>query len=125
MTDKIIPPIAINPGLPRVSSTPPRPVSGDFQRILDQKITGELKFSAHAQQRLTSRNIQLTPSEMAGLRDAVGKAEAKGAKESLVVMDRVALVVSVKNRTVITAVDAQSMKDNIFTQIDSAVIVRD
>lgn len=125
MNEKIIPPISINPGLPRVQQPVKSPASGEFQRILDQKVAGELKFSAHAQQRLTSRNIQLTPGEMAGLRDAVGKAEAKGARESLVVMDRVALVVSVKNRTVITAVDSQSMKDNIFTQIDSAVIVRD
>lgn len=124
MTEKIIHPIQINPGLPRVQPPVNRPGNGDFQRILDQQISGELKFSAHAQQRLTSRNIQLTPGEMAGLRDAVGKAEAKGARESLVVMDRVALVVSIKNRTVITAVDAQSMKENIFTQIDSAVIVR-
>jgi flagellar operon protein len=113
------------PSLSRIPSAAVRPSIGDFQRILDQKISGELKFSAHAQQRLQSRNIRLTPQEIAGLKDALGKAEAKGAKESLVVMDRVALVVSIKNRTVITAVDGHSMKDNVFTQIDSAVIVRD
>lgn len=132
MTEKVIPPIISNirPQTP-VTRTPQVqvpagvPGHGDFQKILDQKLTGELKFSAHAQQRLASRNIRLTSKELAGLNEAVGKAEAKGARESLVVMDRVALVVSVKNRTVITAVDDQSMKDNIFTQIDSAVIVRE
>jgi flagellar operon protein len=53
----------------------------------------------------------------------VDKAEAKGAKESLVLVDDVALVVSVKNRTVITAVDRQHLKENVFTNIDSAVVV--
>lgn len=125
MNDKIqnfVP--GIQPALPRIPSTNIPKSGADFQKILDQQLTTELKFSAHAQQRLASRQIRLTPQEMNGLKEAVGKAEAKGAKESLVVMDRVALVVSVKNRTVITAVDSQSMKDNVFTQIDSAVIVR-
>lgn len=121
-TINIIP--GIQPALPRVPSTSVSQPGTDFQKLLDQQLTGELKFSAHAQQRLASRQIRLTPQEMNGLKEAVGKAEAKGSKESLVVMDRVALVVSVKNRTVITAVDSQSMKDNVFTQIDSAVIVR-
>ncbi|HEX3047301.1 MAG TPA: flagellar biosynthesis protein, partial [Bacillota bacterium] len=58
------------------------------------------------------------------LRDAVNKAEAKGARESLILMDQMALVVSIKNRTVITAVDNESLKDNVFTNIDSAVIVK-
>jgi flagellar operon protein len=126
VNERIYNPIpGIGTGLPRIPSTTATPSQGtDFQRILDQKLGGELKFSAHAQQRLASRQIRLTTQEMDGLKEAVGKAEAKGARESLVVMDRVALVVSVKNRTVITAVDAGSMKDNVFTQIDSAVIVR-
>lgn len=81
-----------------------------------------LKFSAHAQTRLTSRNITWGANEAARLQAAVARAEQKGAKESLVLMDGTALVVSVKNRTVITAVDAASLKDNVFTNIDSAVI---
>jgi flagellar operon protein len=81
-----------------------------------------LKFSAHAQTRLQSRSIPFGPEEVARLEAAVGKAQAKGSRESLVLMDGVALVVSVKNRTVITAVDAASLKDNVFTNIDSAVI---
>ena len=83
---------------------------------------GPLKFSAHAQTRLQSRQIPFGPEEVARLESAVGKAQARGARESLVLMDNVALVVSVKNRTVITAVDAASLKDNVFTNIDSAVI---
>jgi flagellar operon protein len=81
-----------------------------------------IKFSAHAQTRLQSRNIPFGPEETARLEAAIGKAQAKGARDSLVLMDGVALVVSVKNRTVITAVDAASLKENVFTNIDSAVI---
>lgn len=81
-----------------------------------------LKFSAHAQTRLASRGIPFGPDEIKRLEEAVGKAQGKGARESLVLMDNVALVVSVRNRTVITAVDAASLKDSVFTNIDSAVI---
>lgn len=84
---------------------------------------GELKFSAHAQARLAARNISITPADVERLKNAVDKAAAKGAKESLILMDSVAYVVSVKNRTVVTAVGGDSMKENVFTNIDSAVIV--
>jgi flagellar operon protein len=82
-----------------------------------------LKFSAHAKERLSSRNISLSPEELARITDAVNKAAAKGARQSLLVMDHSAFVVSVTNRTVITALDGNSMKENVFTNIDSAVIV--
>ena len=103
-----------------------------FQDVLQERIatnsprgglaTQSLKFSAHAQTRLQSRSIPFGPDEVARLQTAVNKAQAKGARESLILMDGVALLVSVKNRTVITAVDAASLKDNVFTNIDSAVI---
>jgi flagellar operon protein len=79
--------------------------------------------------RLQMRNITLSLDDLNKLRDAVDRAEAKGAREALVLMSRpsreqdLALVVSVKNRTVITAMDGDSLKDNVFTNIDSAVIV--
>lgn len=97
--------------------------TGAFQQILDQKLTTELKFSQHAQERLRARNIELGSAEMEQLQGAVSKARAKGARESLVLMGDLALVVSVKNSTVITAVDGDSMRDNVFTNIDSAVII--
>lgn len=97
---------------------------GDFQRILEEQVgKAQLKFSSHALQRLNSRNINLSAQDMAQLNSAVEKAAAKGSKESLILMKDMAFVVSVKNRTVITAVDGQSTKDNVFTNIDSAVIV--
>ena len=72
---------------------------------------------------LKSRNINLSAAEMNKIEDAVGKAREKGARDSLILMSDLALVVSVKNNTVITAVDGDSLKDNVFTNIDSAVIV--
>jgi len=96
----------------------------DFNKILQQKIDArKIKFSAHAQNRLKIRNIALTPQDMTKIEDAVNKVAAKGSKDSLLLMDKVALIVSVKNRTVITAVDESSMKGNVFTNIDSAVVM--
>lgn len=95
----------------------------NFEQVLDKKLNGELKFSRHAQERLKSRSIQLNESDLGRLQDAVSKARGKGAQDSLVLMDELALVVSVKNNTVVTVVEGQSLKENIFTNIDSAVIV--
>ena len=94
----------------------------NFGQILQQELTG-VKFSQHAIQRLASRNIQLDGGDLAKISGAVDKAAQKGARDSLILMDNLALVVSVKNRTVITAMDGSSLKDNVFTNIDSAVIV--
>lgn len=94
-----------------------------FNEILENQLNGEVKFSQHALQRLQSRNIKLDEAAMDKLSGAVDKAAQKGAKESLILMNNLALVVSVKNRTVITAMDEASMKENVFTNIDSAVIV--
>lgn len=96
-----------------------QPVGSSFAEILQDR----LKVSGHAQTRLESRGIDLGPAEWDRVMSGVDRAAQKGAKESLVMVDDVALVVSVKNRTVITAVDKASLKDNVFTHIDSAVIV--
>jgi len=97
--------------------------SVSFDQVLQEQLTG-LKFSHHARQRLISRNIQLGPAEMAKLNQAVTKAASKGAKESLILFDNnLAFVVSIKNMTVITAIDGENIKDNVFTNIDSAVII--
>jgi flagellar operon protein len=82
-----------------------------------------LKFSAHAMQRLQSRNISLTSDDVTKMNAMADKAAAKGAKNSLFIVRDVAMVVSIKNRTVITAVDSDSMKENVFTNIDSAAII--
>jgi len=99
-------------------------ITTPFTQVLAQKLNG-VQFSQHALERLQTRNIKLGQAELTKLNDAVDKAALKGAKESLVLMNNnnLALVVSVKNKTVITAMDGASIKDNIFTNIDSAVII--
>ncbi len=93
----------------------------EFQRILSEK-TNRVELSAHAEKRLAQRGIQLSSSDMDRLTQAVDRAKTKGAKESLVLLNGLAFVVSVSNRTVITAIDMESMKENVVTNIDSAVI---
>lgn len=94
--------------------------SASFQDILEQSV---LRLSHHAEQRLQQRGIQLKPDQLAKIESAVNQAAAKGAKDSLILLNDMALIVSVKNRTIVTAMDGKSMKDNVFTQIDSAVII--
>jgi flagellar operon protein len=91
----------------------------DFNAVLQDK----LKVSNHAQTRLQSRDLQMDGDQWNRVLNGVEKAAQKGAKESLVMVDDVALVVSVRNRTVITAVGQDQLKENVFTNIDSAVIV--
>ena len=96
-----------------------------FEEILSDKITGEseLKFSKHASMRLDSRNISLTPNQNMRLENGVKQASAKGIKESLVLVDSLAFIVNVPNKTVVTAMDQQETNSNIFTNIDGAVIM--
>jgi flagellar operon protein len=81
-----------------------------------------VRFSAHAQTRLHSRHIELEDSQLARLDGAVQKAANKGSRDALVLMDDLAMVVSVKNRTVVTVVEKENLQQNVFTNIDSAVI---
>lgn len=116
---------------PRPAGTPVQipPTSGSsFRSVLEQQQRATsaqpLKFSAHAMQRLQSRNIQLSNEDVARMNVMADKAAEKGAKQSLFMLSDVAMVVSIKNRTVITAVDGDSMRENVFTNIDSAAIIR-
>ena len=81
-----------------------------------------VRWSAHAVQRLGQRQLAVTPEMQQRLEGAVDKLAAKGGREAIVMMDSLAVVVSVTNRTVITAVDQGGMKDQVFTNIDSAAI---
>lgn len=127
MTNRIFYPHPIQPVTPeKISETRKNQAANPkntFSQVLDQNLGQDIKFSNHAQQRLKSRNIELTDADMTKLESAVEKAREKGAKDSLILINDLALVVSVKNNTVITAVDGQNLKENVFTNIDSAVIV--
>ncbi|HEY5194135.1 MAG TPA: TIGR02530 family flagellar biosynthesis protein [Solirubrobacteraceae bacterium] len=81
-----------------------------------------LQFSRHALARVQRRGIELDATTLGRLSEGVGRAASKGSRDSLVLVDSTAFVVSVSNRTVITAVGSEHMKDNVFTNIDSAVI---
>jgi flagellar operon protein len=98
--------------------------STPFARVLDDKLTGQpVRLSQHAVERLKSRGITLSEADMKQLAGAVDSVAQKGGKDSLIMMGDAALVVSVKNRTVVTAMDRQAMKGNVFTNIDSAVVI--
>lgn len=96
--------------------------STDGQKDLSQ-VSTSLKFSAHAAQRLRDRQIQFDPEMLMRMSNAIDKADAKGVQDTLVLTDKAALIVSVPNRTVITAMDRDSLTGNVFTNIDGAVIV--
>ena len=80
-----------------------------------------LQFSNHAVKRLIDRGVELTPDKARRLVDAVETARGKGAQDSLVLLDELAFVVSVNNKTVITACDMNGLKEGVFTKIDSAI----
>ncbi len=113
-------------------------VKSEFDHVFDETLSKEpaaglatdlssvrqpLKFSAHASQRLQDRKISIDQATMVKVNDALDKASAKGVEDTLVLTKDAALIVSVKNRTVITAMDRNQLSGNVFTNIDGAVIV--
>ena len=138
--DFVFPNVTSLPGQSGIGQTDRLPkkdqgVPGEFDQVFDRtlekthgtpdltKIREPLKFSGHAAQRLQDRKITLDAATMAKVNDAVDKAQAKGIEDTLVLTKDAALIVSVKNRTVITALDRNSLSGNVFTNIDGAVIV--
>jgi len=95
----------------------------DFAEALTKKTEEQaIRFSNHAQKRLQSRAIQLGDDGLARLAQAVEKADKRGGKESLVLMDDLAFIVNVKERLVVTAIDSNERGEGVFTQIDSVVL---
>lgn len=114
-------PATLPPGNVRIGSksgagTPDK----SFQQVLQEET---LKFSHHAELRLKQRGIQLEPEQLRKIGSALDKAAAKGAKDSLLIMNDLALIANVRNRTIVTAMDGENLRDNVFTHIDSAVVV--
>ena len=96
-----------------------------FQRVMAQKLEEgkELKFSRHAAERLSDRDISLSQDQSERLKEGVNKAWGKGIRDSLVVMDGLTFIVNVPNRVVVTAMDQDEVRDNVYTNIDGAVFV--
>ena len=99
--------------------------NADAEEVLQEAAAKEeqLSFSKHAQVRMAERDIALTQGDMLRLQDAVGRASQKGIQKTLVLMDRRAFIVSVPDNTVVTAMEGCDIKENVFTQIDGAVII--
>jgi len=109
------------PGAPRRDT----PVTGpSFADVLAERTraTQPVQFSGHALQRLQRRGIDVGNGTMERLQAGVDRAASKGSRNSVVFVDGTAFVVSVRNRTVITAVGSEHMREHVFTNIDSAVI---
>ena len=97
-----------------------------FQEILEGRrvgAEGEVKFSKHAAGRLADRNIELTGNQIERLKEGAQKAQEKGIRESLVIVDQLAFIVNIPNNTVVTAMNHGDTAENIFTNIDGAVII--
>jgi flagellar operon protein len=99
----------------------------EFNELLEAKknesLHGGINLSSHAAKRLQERQIDFNGTEYVKVKDAMAKLKSKGAKDSLIITDKAAYVVDVKNNKVVTAVDKMSMNDNVFTKIDSTVFV--
>jgi len=97
-----------------------REAANQFDAIFKEELE-KIKFSNHAMKRLESRNIQLSETELGKIQDAVSKAESKGSKDSLIMMDKTAFIVNIPNKTVVTAIEVANSNESVFTNIDSVV----
>ena len=101
----------------------------EFKSLLDGKLNenkpvhGGIELSTHAAKRLEERKIDFHGEEYMKVKEAMGKLKAKGSQNSLIVSDKAAYIVDVKNNKLVTAVDKGSMSENIFTKIDSTMFI--
>lgn len=113
---------------PGASVERPNPQPGalgaaSFQAALDAaQERVRVRFSAHAQRRLSAHDIQLDEDDLARLSQAVDRAQSKGGRESLILLDDLAFIVSVPNRLVVTAIGPERRKEGVFTHIDTVVL---
>ena len=112
----------------KASASQKLPQGMSFEEIQKQQVqstqtTEPVKFSKHAANRLNDRNIELTEEQLERLNDGTKKAGEKGIRDSLVLVDQLAFIVNTKNNTVITAMDQTEADENIYTNIDGAVII--
>lgn len=125
INNRIIPGVINNPNIQSGNSiqSTSKP-SINFEDLLKKQIfdNTEVKFSKHAESRLETRNINLTDEQKIKLNEAVNKANSKDVKDSLVLVDDIAFVVNVKDKTVVTVMNKDEMKENVFSNIDGAVI---
>jgi len=97
----------------------------DFKGLLQKNLESknEIKVSTHALKRLKERKLNMDNKEFAKIKKAIAQLREKGGKDSLVITDKAAYIIDVKNNTVVTAIDKKSIKNNIFTKIDSTIVI--
>jgi flagellar operon protein len=108
-----------------VAARGPAALTGEsFEALLEKAAQDRgVKFSAHAQTRLAGRGIELSDAERQRIEQGADMAGAKGSRDALLVMDRIGLILNVKSRTVLTALDLDRLNSRVVTNIDSAVFV--
>ncbi|MDD4565420.1 MAG: flagellar biosynthesis protein [Eubacteriales bacterium] len=94
-----------------------------FQEILNEQFDQGISFSRHANQRAEERNIKISESDLNRLGNACDRAQQKGIKDALIVMEDSAFIINAPNKVVITVVDKNEMKSNVFTNIDGALFI--
>lgn len=127
----LIPNVTQVPGQKKVDVSNRLPREGgvsEFKELLSeiegqQPLHGGVNLSSHAAKRLQERQIDFNGNEYLKVREAISKLKEKGGKDSLVITDKAAYIVDVKNNKVVTAVDKGSMNENVFTKIDSTVFM--
>jgi len=112
-------------GAPLGAGKPQKPLAaGDKQRTFHDLLQAqELKFSHHAETRMKQRGISLNTEQLSRIAGAIEQAEAKGAKDSLILYRDIAMIVNVPSKTVVTAMEGSAFQGSVFTQIDSAVVL--
>lgn len=118
-------------GMQHVSSKPvtlpqkQQEIKQNFKNVLQQKIAEntDLTFSKHAVNRVMERNVEISPNSMMRLSEGVRLAQEKGLNDTLILVDTTAYIVNAKNGTVITTVNNDDLKGNVFTNIDGTVVV--
>lgn len=96
--------------------------NSDFKEILDDKLK-DLRISGHAAKRLRERNLEMDPVEFLKLKEAVSQLRKKGGNDSLVITGKAAYIIDIKNQTIVTAMDKENMENNVFTKIDSTMVI--
>lgn len=111
-------PIQAQPILKPVTETNSKPFIDHLHQAKN-----ELKISKHANERIRDRNIYISENEWQKVTDKVFEARSKGVNQPLVLMDQAALIVSAKNGTVITAMERDEAKEQLFTNIDGTIVL--
>lgn len=109
--------------LPKSSSLEKKNQSVNFKDILNETINKQENYtiSKHASERL--KNLDFNDEDMKNIGEGFKIAEEKGSKNSVILYKNVALITSIENKTVITAIENERSKNNIYTNIDSVVIL--